>query len=220
MTQLLAPGIDKNQVTTQTTSEIISSKQPTIQAWNYLIWFKSCIKPESSEMTPFSYRSRKSDEQPHEPQLLKRQTQGCKPANRTSANSSPLTTLLQRGPHQHPHQRRVTSPDGPPTRSGLCDPRTARERCYPSIVLHDVGLTWPWYSEATYCSAGSERRKASVTKAPREADRGDVRTTDQGAPWPLGWSPLHFSLFIGFWDCFGVSGFVGLYGFTKKNKSM
>ena len=141
MTQMLVSGIDSNQVTAQTSSEIIYSNSPKTQAGKCLIRLKSCICPESSEMIPFLFRNRKGDEQAHSLQALKGQAQGCKSANQTSADSSPLITHLQLGQHQY--RCRVTSPAAPPAKSDLCDPHTARQRCCPSIVLHAIGLPWP-----------------------------------------------------------------------------
>ena len=111
------------------------------QAGNYLIPFKSCINAETSEMMPFSFRSRKGGEQAHSLHVLKRQAQGCKPANQASTDSSPLITHLQLGQHQH--RCRVTSPGAPPAGSDRCDPHTATERFCPLIALHAVGLSWP-----------------------------------------------------------------------------
>ena len=202
ITQLLVSGFDLNQVTTQTTSEIFYSNSPTTQAGKCFIRLNSCICPESSEMIPFLFRNRKGDEQAHSLQALKGQAQGCKPANQTSADSSPLITHLQLGQHQY--RCRVTSPAAPPTRSDLCDPHTARERLCPSIVLHAIGQSWPRYSEATNRSAGSERREASVTKAAVSAGRQQRGRQSHGSGRSLAARLAHFSFFPTFHRFLGL----------------
>ena len=126
-----------------------------------MIRLKSCISPESSEMIPFPFRSRKGDELGHSLQVHKRQAQGCKPAKQTSADSSPLITHLQLGRHQR--RRRVTSPTAPPAGSGRCGPHTARYRCGPLIVLHAIGLlSWPVLLATFFSKSQDSRRNIPI----------------------------------------------------------